>query len=104
MVNVANTNLSLYLSPNNTFSGAININSGALVVTNVGSLGTAPKTIYSVGGGVSLFTQLHLGGGITIPSTYSFQLSCFYGAVVNDSGTNTIAGPLALTYGGGLWL
>jgi fibronectin-binding autotransporter adhesin len=100
-VTLANANLNLWLSGNNTFTGNVINNSGTLWITNSASLGTGPKTVTAVGGGVSLFTRLRLAGNITIGPDISFNLSYNGGVLVNDSGNNTIQGPIAMPNGGG---
>jgi autotransporter-associated beta strand protein len=100
-VNVANSSLNLFLSPANTFSGSVNVNGGSLWITNVGSLGTGPKTVYAVAGGSSSKTDIHLAGNITIPAAFSFQLTYLNGVLFNESGNNTVQGDITLPYGGG---
>lgn len=100
-VTLANTSLSLWLTGNNTFTGNVINNSGTLWITNAASLGVGPKTVTAVGGGVSLFTQLRLAGNVTIGPDISFLLSYNGGVLVNDSGSNTIQGPIGMPNGGG---
>lgn len=100
-VTLANASLNLWLTGNNTFTGNVVNNSGTLWITNAASLGVGPKTVTAVGGGVSLFTQLRLAGNVTIGSDISFQLSYNGGVLVNDSGSNTIQGPIGMPNGGG---
>lgn len=100
-VTLANTSLNLWLTGNNTFTGNVINNSGTLWITNSASLGTGPKTVTVVGGGVSLFTRLCLAGNITIGPDISFNLSYGGGVLVNESGNNTIQGAIAMPNGGG---
>ncbi len=92
------------LSGANSFSGTVDINSGALEITNSAALGTGTK-IVKINTGTTGNPQLRLdgsGGNIVIPATISYQTSNdANGAIVNDAGNNTIAGPITLTGGGG---
>ena len=92
------------LSGANSFSGAVTINSGALEITNSAALGTGTK-IVKINTGTTGNPQLRLdgsGGNIVIPATISYQTSNdANGAIVNDAGNNTLAGPITLTGGGG---
>jgi autotransporter-associated beta strand protein len=99
---LANTNLHLFLDGANTaFTGPVRINGGHLWVNNPQSLGTGPKTVIVTGGGVSALTTLHLLGNVTLDSTISYEMSYFGGALVNESGTNTVQGDIGMPYGGG---
>lgn len=103
-LNVANVSERLNLYGNNTFTGPVNVNQGALWITNAGALGVGPKTVTVTGGGNSLLTELHLNGvagNINIDSSISFFLSYLNGVLFNEAGTNTIAGNISLPFGGG---
>ena len=100
-VTLANTNLVLWLTGNNTFTGNVQNNGGVLWITNQAALGVGPKTVVAVGNLASQFTQLRLGGGITLDSSIAFSLSYGGGVLVNASGSNTIQGTIAMPNGGG---
>jgi fibronectin-binding autotransporter adhesin len=100
-VTLANTSQTLYLNGPNDFAGNVTINGGHLWITNTTGLGTGPKTVAVAGGGNSSLTTLHLAGGITLDSSYTLQLSYFGGALLNESGSNTVAGPIVMSFGGG---
>lgn len=92
------------LSGANTFTGAVTINSGALEITHSAALGAGTK-IVDINTGTTGNPQLLLdgsGGNITVPASISFQTSNdANGAIVNEAGNNSIAGPITLTGGGG---
>lgn len=100
-VTLANTGQTLYLNGPNDFTGNVSINGGNLWITNTTGLGVGPKTVIVAGGGVSLLTTLHLAGGITLDPSYTLQLSYFGGALLNESGSNTVSGPIVMSFGGG---
>lgn len=105
ILNVANAGLRLNLAANNSaFTGDINVNVGSLWITNASALGTGPKTIVAVGGGNSLFTQIHLNGisgNINLDSSITNRLSQSTGVLINDAGSNTISGTILMPNGGG---
>lgn len=89
-------NGTVVLAGNNTYTGALNVNGGAVVAASNNALGTgAGSTIVSSG------ATLGLTGGITIPSSESIAISGTgyngSGALYNISGNNTVSGPLSLT-------
>ena len=92
------------LSGTNSFGGAVTITSGALRITKSAALGTGTK-IVKINTGTAGNPQLLLdgsGGSILVPASISYQTSNeSNGAIVNESGNNTIAGPITLTGGGG---
>lgn len=102
----------LILTGDNTFTGAVNVNSGWLTVTSSTSLGVGSKTI-SMTAGSAGDVQLHLdpslgntpGVGIDLPATMPMSISntltLTSGAIANDSGNNTIRGAITITSGGG---
>ena len=100
-VTLNNVGLSLWLTGNNTFTGGITDNGGSLWVTNSASLGVGPKTVLAAGGGVSLLTQIHLAGNVSIDPSISFTLSYNTGVLINESDSNTIGGPINFINGGG---
>lgn len=105
ILNLANANLRLNLAANNSaFTGDINVNVGSLWITNGSALGTGPKIVNVVGGGNSLFTQIHLNGifgNINPDSSITYRLSQGTGVLINDAGSNTISGTILMPNGGG---
>ena len=93
-LNVANVNSTLYLAGNNSsFTGPINVNAGSLWITNAGALGTGPKTVSAVGGGVSTLTAIHLDGShgnINVDSSISFFLTYLNGVLFNEAKAPTL--------------
>lgn len=94
------------LSGNNSFSGAVTVQSGGLVIKNSNALGTGPKTV-TVNNGTAGSSQLYLdgsGGDISLASSISFNTSSpliTRPAIGNIAGNNTIHGNISLTAGGG---
>ncbi|MEA3212062.1 MAG: hypothetical protein QOE70_5119 [Chthoniobacter sp.] len=95
------------LSGQNLFTGPVNINLGQLTITNSSGLGVGTKVVTILSnsgyGNGSLHLNPGAGPAIVLPSTISFSTSqtAGPGAVVNDSGNNTINGSFTLTAGGG---
>ena len=95
----------LTLSASNTLSGAVNINSGALRLTNSNALGTSSKTVYlNGGGGIAAGLELRLdpgvSGSITLPSAIGFSTATNSGAGIrNKSGNNEIKGNINVRSG-----
>jgi autotransporter-associated beta strand protein len=95
----------LILSGANTFSGNLTISAGPATITNATAVGTGAKTINITNGSTGA-CELHLdgsAGNIVLPASVSLNTSraTGNGAIVNDAGNNTIAGPVNLTVGGG---
>jgi fibronectin-binding autotransporter adhesin len=92
------------LSGNNSFSGAVTINSGALRITQSSSLGSGTKSV-KINTGTTGNPQLLLdgsGGAINLPASISYLTSNdANGAIISEAGNNTIAGPITMTGGGG---
>ena len=92
------------LGGTNSFTGAVTITSGALRITNSTALGTGTKSV-KINTGTAGNPQLRLdgsSGAILVPSTISYLTSNeSNGAIINEAGNNTIAGPITLTGGGG---
>jgi cell surface hyaluronidase len=96
---------SMILSGSNTFTGSVNVSAGSLKITNSATLGSGPKVI-DLFNGTAGACELHLdgsAGNISLPSTMSFTTSrsTGNGALINDAGANTIAGPVNMSAGGG---
>ena len=105
------------LSGNNTFTGNAEVRTGDLVITNSNALGVGPKTVTIVPtSNPTSLSSLVLdgsGGDITLASNLGFTTSFDAlsgslllpipgeGAIINQSGNNTIAGNFNLTSGGG---
>ncbi len=99
----------LTLSGSNTFTGNVNVNNGALEITNGSALGTGPKTV-TADLGTNGNCQIVLNGSgpsgsgnINLPANITFVTSnqSTDGTVFNDGGNNTIAGSFSLASGGG---
>lgn len=93
------------LSGNNSFTGDVTVNSGALRITNSSALGTAlpEKTIFLTNGTAGS-PQLLLdgsGGAIDLPAAISYRTSVPNGAIVNEAGDNILRGDIMLMSGGG---
>lgn len=90
----------------NDFASNVTIQSGALRITNSSALGSGTKTVVANQGTVGN-PQLRLDGSanpIDLPAEISFQTSnnnAGAGAIINESGNNSIAGSITLTGGGG---
>jgi autotransporter-associated beta strand protein len=96
---------SLILSGANSFSGNVTISAGPATITHSLGLGTGAKTI-NVSNGTAGACELHLDGStgpIALPAnmTLNTSRSNGNGAIVNDAGNNSIAGPISMTGGGG---
>jgi fibronectin-binding autotransporter adhesin len=102
----------LILTGDNTFTGAVNINSGWLTATSSTSLGLGLKAI-AITAGTAGDVQLHLdpslgntpSAGIDLPANVTLSISNTLNgnsnAIANDSGNNTIRGAISITSGGG---
>lgn len=91
------------LSGTNTFTGGVNVNSGALRITNSSALGSGTKTI-TLSNGTAGAPQLRLdgsGGTIDLPDTIKFTTSNVNGTIFNEAGNNILRGNFTLTSGGG---
>ncbi|MBM3854875.1 MAG: hypothetical protein FJ399_17275, partial [Verrucomicrobia bacterium] len=92
------------LSGRNTFTGEVNVRSGALRITHGGALGTGPKTVL-LNNGTAGNPQLRLdgrAGPIHLPDAITLTTSNnTSGALINEAGDNTVAGPVTLSSGGG---
>ena len=94
----------LVLAGANTFSGSTTINAGALRVVNGSALGST-ATGTTINNGAT--ARLELSGDVTLvePITVACKGSALGNvpAVVNLSGTNTLAGAITHTTGGSYW-
>jgi fibronectin-binding autotransporter adhesin len=95
------------LSGSNSFTGNVNVASGALRITNSSALGAAvpagTKTI-TLTNGTAGNPQLRLdgtGGDIDLAATIRFTTSNVNGAIINEAGNNILRGNFTLTSGGG---
>jgi autotransporter-associated beta strand protein len=89
------------LGGDNTFTGGVTVKSGSLRITRSGALGLGPKTV-SVNSSTSSSLKLDgRSGNITVPSNITFNVSNPNGTLVNEAGTNTLAGAITLTVGAG---
>ncbi len=89
------------LSGQNSFTGNVTVESGALWVTNPSSLGVGPKKISLTRGSAGNSKLLLNGSAITLPAHFTFLTSNGNGAIINMAGDNTILGPISLDWGGG---
>jgi autotransporter-associated beta strand protein len=93
----------IVLTGSNSFTGGVNVNSGALRINNSSALGNGTKTI-TLSNGTSGSPQLRLdgsGGPIDLPDTIRFSTSNVNGAIINEAGNNILRGNFTLTNGGG---
>lgn len=95
----------LTLSGTNTFTGALTISNGIVKITKSASLGGGTKAI-TITNGTAGNPSLQLdgsGGAITLPNTLTYNTSNVgnNGAIRNLLGSNTIAGKITMTAGGG---
>ncbi len=95
----------LVLGGANTFTGDVTVSAGPLTIAKAAALGTGAKTI-NVSNGSAGASELHLdgsSGAIALPATMNFTTSraTGNGAIVNDAGNNSIAGPISMVAGGG---
>lgn len=77
----------------NTFTGAVSLSAGILVLSNGNALGLAPTIT------VPNTTKLRLAGGVTVTGTaavISGTHSDNIGALTSDGGSNTWAGPITI--------
>jgi autotransporter-associated beta strand protein len=94
------------LSGTNSFTGTVNVSSGALRITNSNALGTGTKSVLLAAGTLGN-PNLRLdgsAGAITLAAGISFSTSnsnAANGAIFNEAGNNTINGNVSLTSGGG---
>ena len=97
----------LTLSGANTFSGNVSITDGQLIITSSSGLGLGPKTVTISNNSGYGSGELHLssaaGSPIALASSISFTTSqsAGPGAIVNDSGNNSINGNFTITGLGG---
>ena len=81
----------LNLTGTNTFTGNININSGAISITSTIALGSASNAIaVSSGGALQIQGGINVGNAISMAGTGISS----NGAIENISGTNTISGQI----------
>ena len=107
-ISMYGTNATESLTGVNTFDGPVNVRAGHLWINNSAGLGdiNATKYISVQDNTTGLDAELHLNGtngDITLPASFTFNVSDSMdeGAIVNEAGNNIIAGPLAVTTGGG---
>jgi autotransporter-associated beta strand protein len=94
------------LTGDNTFTGDIRIESGALRIPRTGVLGETSKQVLLGNGssGKSRVIFAPEGGGMTIPASVSWKASnpdATYPGLLNESGDTRLEGSLTLTSGGG---
>jgi autotransporter-associated beta strand protein len=93
------------LAGDNTFSGSVTVYDGTLRLKHSGALGTGTKNVTAannVNGRNPSFVLDGSAGDITLPASITFVTSnSRAGAVINESGNNTILGNFTLTGGDG---
>lgn len=95
------------LSGTNSFTGGINVTSGALRITNSSALGsTLPAATKNVtlSNGTAGNPQLRLdgsGGAIDLPASIRYVTSNVGGSIFNEAGNNFLRGNITCTSGGG---
>lgn len=107
-LNLNNLNLTLVLNTSNSFSGNVTVNDGSLYLKNangigIGSAGLGSKNV-TVANGTIGNSQIHLDGSqtnLTLDSSLALFLSNQGGCLFNESGSNTILGPIFMPFGGG---
>jgi autotransporter-associated beta strand protein len=91
------------LSGDNLFKGAVTISDGILRLTPGGTLGAGPKSLTIVGNTTTLRPSLQLAGAdgsVVVPAEITLRTSNKQtGAILNESGTNTIQGRIEMTSG-----
>jgi autotransporter-associated beta strand protein len=92
------------LSGNNSFTGAVTVNSGALRITNSNALGTTFSTKDVIlTNGTAGNPQLRLdgsSGSMDLPAAINYRVSNPSGAIFNEAGDNILRGNITLTSGG----
>jgi len=98
----ASNGATLLLSAANTFTGAVTVTAGALRIRSSTGLGTGTKLV-RLNSTTADATMLldGVGGPIHLGANFSFQISNPNGVIVNEAGTNLLAGSLTLTTGRG---
>ena len=92
------------LTGNNLFKGNVEINQGALIITQSGALGVSNKQVRASNGttGNPYLVLDGSAGNIVLGTNFTFYTSnTTTGSIVNAAGTNTILGNFSLTGGGG---
>ncbi len=97
-------NGTVVLSGNNTFTGHVTVNSGALRITNSGALGStfSSKNIILTNATAGN-PQLRLdgsSGAVDVPAGFIFKIGNAAGAIFNEAGDNILRGNIVLTSGG----
>lgn len=101
---------SVTFSGQNSFTGNVTINGGALVITNSDALGLGAKTVSAASAAGPALKLDGSAGSITLSSNISLRLSSDgtivntasnQGALVNLAGDNVVNGNIALVNGGG---
>jgi hypothetical protein len=98
----ASNGATLLLSAANTFTGAVTVTAGSLRIRSSTGLGTGTKLVRLNSTNADAAMLLDgAGGPIHLGTNFSFQISNPNGVIVNEAGSNLIAGPLTLTTGRG---
>lgn len=96
------TNDLVLLTGENTFTGGVTVSGGNLRITDAAQLGVGAKNV-TVSGNAATLRLDGSAGDITLPTGISLRTSSPFnsGAVLNEAGSNTIAGSLTLISGAG---
>jgi autotransporter-associated beta strand protein len=98
----ASNGATLLLSAANTFTGAVTVTAGSIRVRSSTGLGTGTKLVRLNSTTADAAMLLDgVGGPIHLGANFSFQISNPNGVIVNEAGTNLLAGSLTLTTGRG---
>jgi len=93
------------LSGANTFKGNVTVENGVLVIRNSGAFGPGPKNVQAANNANNANPRIHFDGSagdLTFPPEITFRTSNQrLGAIINESGNNTILGQIHLTSGDG---
>ena len=88
----------LTLSGDNTFTGDLTISTGEVKITESGSLGVGPKTLYPLANGY--FTLDGTAGPISLPANMTMVTAG--PSILNLAGNNVVNCPINLTTGSGI--
>jgi autotransporter-associated beta strand protein len=90
----------LYLNGANTWTGNVTNNGGQIWINNSAGLGVGSKLIYVAANNVGVHLN-GTNGNISLANNISWTASDSAGAIVNEAGNNTVAGPINVFSGGG---
>jgi autotransporter-associated beta strand protein len=103
-VDCPTNNGTVVFSGNNSFTGHVTVNSGALRITNSSALGstfsTKNITLTNATAGNPQFRLDGSNGPIDLPAGFIFKIGNAAGAIFNEAGDNILRGNIVLTSGG----